>query len=186
MPMPRLTLPVLAGLNGLFACAVIEYELHHLHDENSLLENAQALILGAGTAWFALTPRHDPARDLVYRSLAVLCFSFFLREVDVERLAIPDILRTLGSGSGRLLVLLLLWSAVMVGLWRFCRHAGPVPLWHASRPAAMAGVFVLFVVSLAMDKNWLSAQLPRLWEELAETNAYLLLVAGHLARVTRA
>jgi hypothetical protein len=75
--------------------------------ENGLLETVQAIILALAClvylAPIALEKRTD---KLILLLCSLLCLSFVLRELDVEKFAaVPDALKLVGSGIGKRLIL---------------------------------------------------------------------------------
>ena len=73
-----------------------------IYAENRLLENAQVFILALAGLIFSLSFVYQKRTDkLLLLFFAFLCLSFILREVDVEDLNVPDILKFIGSGIGR-------------------------------------------------------------------------------------
>lgn len=170
-------------VNMVFAYDVVIYEHHHVHAENALLENLQAAFLGLGVVTFLLTKAryHFP---ILNHCLALLCFSFMLRELDVERLGLPRLIVLLGSGTGKYLLLGLLWLWVTGRFIRCMQEPGftrtllASTQWHI-----LLTVLGLLAVSTIMDREWLSLELSRLVEELAETNAYLLMLSSSISRL---
>lgn len=175
--------PCLASLliSSLFSAFVIHYEYHHLHEEDGLLERLQAIVLLATTLLFLWLPRPTLAAAASQLGLALLSFSFVLREVDVERLPLPDLLRTLGSGDGKRYLLGLLWGGLAAWLLHqqrrsigLVRQLLRVPYLHL-----LVTALLFLLVSFVMDKKLLDFTYHQLLEEVAECNAYfLLLLAG--------
>ena len=108
------SLLTLGVLNLTLVYFLIFYGNQGLYGENGLLENIQAILLALGTFLFLAPPQYNAYSSLRY-ALALLCFSFLLRELDVEQMDIPVILQALGSGRGKRVLLLLLWGVVC---WR--------------------------------------------------------------------
>ena len=150
-----------------------------------MIENIQAILLALGIFVFLFPHQHNAYSSLQY-ALALLCFSFLLRELDVEKLDIPVILQTLGSGPGKRVLLLLLWGVVC---WRVYHHELRVvkftwkPILQSRQLSCLFGVLGFLAISYVMDKELVPFTYSRLYEELAETNAYLLLVASKLAAI---
>ncbi len=88
----------------LFWLTYAVYALDHviIYAENGLLENMQVITLFIAMLVF-LQPLYRQKREdkLVLLFFALLCLSFILREVDVEKLNIPELFILLGSGVGR-------------------------------------------------------------------------------------
>ena len=82
--------------------AVLLLEDPTVYGENNLLENTQALTL-ALTLLLFLIPLFDSVRNdrLIAVFLSLLTLGFILRELDVEKFDVPNILILVGSGKGR-------------------------------------------------------------------------------------
>lgn len=178
------SLVVVTALNLLTVYFVVVFEYHHLHDENHLFENLQAILLGLGVLVSSLLLRSTDRDVFVWAGLALLSFSFLLRELDLERLPLPDLLQAAGSGTGRAVVLGSLWLAWSAGFmlrqrdkWRFIRS------WVGSSTGiCLALALLLLIGSAVMDKELLPFAHPRLLEELFEINAYAFMVWPALRR----
>ena len=73
-----------------------------IYDENGILENIQILTLTLSSIIFLLPVITQKRKDkLLLLFFALLCLAFILRELDVEKLNVPDILIFFGSGIGR-------------------------------------------------------------------------------------
>lgn len=73
-----------------------------LYGENNRLENLQALILAISSITFFVMAFRGKRNDrLLVLFFSLLSFSFMLRELDIERLELPQIIIFLGSGTGR-------------------------------------------------------------------------------------
>ncbi len=172
---------------GAFFLLLTQYDAS-VHAENALLENIQASSLGfAAFAYLVLRPTSAGER-VVYLGLALLSFSFMLRELDLDRMNVSLFLQTLGSGSGRVLLLSALWTSLGVYAWKSI----PAKLQFV-RMCLTSQVFVvlsmtfcLLVFGAMMDKKIFSLAEARLLEELFETNAYFLLLMPVLFSPLRA
>lgn len=187
-PLQLIALVVLLGtVNAFFAYDVILYEHHHIHGENALLENLQALFLGFATALFLLPSTCNAANAFLNKAFALLCFSFLLRELDLERLGLPAVIAQLGSGTGRKLLLAFLWGWLMHNYVRSVQNKPGFlrQLLSSWKFALMLLVLALLAVSAMMDKELLAVAQPRLYEEMAETNAYFLMLILSVVRLSR-
>ena len=168
--------PLLA-VNILFAWFVIRFDQHHLHGENALLENLQGLFLAVSAiVYFCLARFSSGDTALAYLGASLLCLSFFTREIDLELLPVIERVGFLLHGVGRTILILALWSfyAGMV-----IKHGG-----FRSHIQRLRGgkylhnvtvCFLLLVVGAVFDRGLFLVDYSRLFEELAETNAYLIL-----------
>lgn len=166
-------------LNGLVIHMIRLKGYHQLHAENGLLENAQAFLLMLAILTYAvLSMRETVPLSLLHQSLALLSFSFLLRELDLELLPLPLVVRLLGSGLGRTILLLALWMA-MAWKWIGCikDKRGFTRRWFYNRSFLLLMIAAqLLMLSELIEKNIFLLPDPQLFEEMAESNAYLLLL----------
>ena len=164
-------------VNLFFCLLVISYEYHHLYSENALLENLQgAFLLVSTVAYFGLASRSLGHLRSAYLGTALLCFSFFTRELDLELLPVIEHVGFLFHGIGRTLMLLVLWSFYVVMVVRqggFKMHI--VNLLRSKYLHYFSLCFLLLVTGAFFDREFFPLEYGRLFEELAETNAYLFL-----------
>jgi hypothetical protein len=175
------------ALNLVSASCVIAFEYHHLHDEDHLFENLQALLLGLGVLCGSLLLRDSGREFLVWAGLAVLSLSLLLREVDLDQMPVHGALQALGTGTGRAVLLGPLWLALGFGFW----NLGALR-WQWLREVLVSPVFLcqvlafaLLVVSALIDRKLLGMTHPRLAEELLEINAYAFLIWPAVYRLLR-
>jgi hypothetical protein len=176
---------LLVGMNALFAYDVILFAHHEVHGENALLENLQAMFLGLATALFLVPTPANIANQCLNKAFALLCFSFLLRELDLEYLGLPALLVQVGTGTGRTMLLTALWTMVLYG---FVHNVQDKPqflrqLLRSYKFVVMAVVLVLLAISAVMDKELLPISPARLYEELAETNAYFMMLLVGFVRL---
>lgn len=169
-------------INAALAYAIIFFEHHHVHAENHAMENVQALVLAAGVLAHLYFFDAQKANGFFHGILSLLCFSFLLRELDVEDFPLPLLLIHLGSGVGRNILLLALWSSLAYrGAGRIVDGSFTVEALARRFFSPYFGlVFLLLGASAAFDQQLLGASHPRLFEELLEVNAYLCLVVPAL------
>ena len=165
--------------------AVLLLEDPTVYGENNLLENTQALTL-ALTLLLFLIPLFDSVRNdrLIAVFLSLLTLGFILRELDVEKFDVPNILILVGSGKGRNFLLgtgLLL--TLLTALFRFRYYLSLLRcfLRNGSGIATLfAGLFLIF------GDMFEKIDIPYhvLYEESLELIGYavLLLAASKLAR----
>ncbi len=164
-------------VNILFAWFVIRFDQHHLHGENALLENLQGLFLAVSAiAYFCLARYSSGDTALAYLGASLLCLSFFTREIDLELLPIIEHVGFLLHGAGRTVLLLGLWS-LYAGM--VIKHGGFKSHMQRLRGGKylhnFTACFLLLVVGAVFDRGLFLVDYSRLFEELAETNAYLIL-----------
>jgi hypothetical protein len=90
-------------------------EMIRVDKENGPLENLQVVLLFLSSIAFLLPmKRADRSCRSILLGGAMLCFSFILRELDVEDLAVPQWVIAVGSGTGRDILLGTGWAVVGV------------------------------------------------------------------------
>lgn len=116
-PLGHVIAATLVAFFGIFlwsAYQVFIYDQVQIYAEHELLENTQAIVL-AFTIFTFLAPIVSENRQdkLILLFCALLCYSFFLRELDVKRLDIHPTLILLGSGVGRKVTLMAAFIAIV-------------------------------------------------------------------------
>jgi hypothetical protein len=164
-------------VNLFFSVLVVRYEYHHLYSENALLENLQgAFLLLSAIAYFSLARLSLGHLRSAYFGTALLCFSFFTREVDLELLPVIEQVGFLFHGIGRTAMLLVLWSFYIVMVVRqggFKAHTSN--LLRSKYLHYFSLCFLLLITGAVFDREIFNVEYGRLFEELAETNAYAFL-----------
>lgn len=155
------------------------------HAENGTLESLQASLLVLGCLLYSLSfflggGRLSAAVDesWISRGSALLCLSFFVREVDLETLSLPALLVIPWVGNGRTLTLCLLWGFFIFAMAR--SRASTTSLVQASIEQRLMHCFALAAVLLCsgavFDRGLVGGDSARFFEELLETNAYMMLM----------
>lgn len=73
-----------------------------IYEDNGLIENMQALLLMVACIVYLLVGlRENRLNKLIPLFCSLLCFSFLLRELDVEKFDLPGVLIYFGHGAGR-------------------------------------------------------------------------------------
>jgi hypothetical protein len=153
-------------------------------EENHLLENLQAaaLFLALMLSLVNLAPLRRRPPPYIAAGLAVLFLTLLLRELDLEKFDLPDILTTLGSGTGRNLLLGLLCAVVLFSVARNRHRLKGDTLAYICSPLMyyLLAAATLYLVGEAMDKKLLPLAKPTrvFWEETAECLAAFWSVLG--------
>lgn len=163
------------------AYLVIGLEMDHLHDENGVFENIQVMLLALTIAAFCLQLFFKKSSHRIFPSAgSFLCLVFILRELDVEKLDVPQIFILLGSGSGRNILMALLGvSLLMYAIINFSsiRTFLPQFFFETSSLTILAGL--LFLVSGGLfDKESIETVYFQFFEEILEVTGYYLMFAG--------
>lgn len=149
-----------------------------IYVENGILENIQVFTITiAGLVLFLPVINQKRTDKLVLLFFAFLCLSFVLREVDVEDLSIPDVLKSVGSGAGRNVIL----AAGFITMFSFAmfnvtHYKNVLRSFFASQKGAwilMAGILICFGEVFESMKY-----VPHhvLLEELSELSGYILIL----------
>lgn len=183
-----LSISLLVIANILFITVVSVTGHDRLHGENAILENFQVLLLTTGGALYLwLSGKVSTADKYLYRGLALLSASFVLRELDLELLPVPALVQSLGSGFGRNLLLTLLWGWLFYAWFnRVADKRRFIFAFLQSRSCLLlTSALLLLIGSALLDRGLVVPGQARLFEELAETNAYLLMLLPALSIVWR-
>ncbi len=108
-------LSLLIGILGYFSYCTFILDDSSIYEENGIMENSQVVLQIAAIMVFlytALTQQRNDKLILVFFSW--LCLSFFLREIDVEYLDIPETIKWFGHGTGRALLLVSTLLAILI------------------------------------------------------------------------
>jgi hypothetical protein len=148
--------------------------------ENGPLENAQVGILCVGGIIFLLhAGRSERAFRGVFLMGFLLCLSFILREVDLDRLAVPQWVALVGSGVGRNILVTSGWLAIGVLSFKsrdtIIRQFKPLILSYVGLLVVISGGFLLLGALIE------EMEIDPLYEEMAETIGYIFLLVGAVA-----
>jgi hypothetical protein len=177
-----LSLLTLVCMNALVYYWVINSGMSQLHAENRLLENTQVILLALTTIAFLTHLLHTGKYHHLFALCgALFCFSSILRELDVETFAIPEILILLGSGTGKKVMLVSLWL-FLTGYGVFNYQKIKPRCWrdlileNATLVIFLGGC--LLILGGLFDRRIIDVHHYQLYEELLETNGYLLIWVG--------
>lgn len=174
---------VLFVLGTLFSQAVFADEAIRVDKENGPLENLQvALLFFSSIAFLIPVARAERSYRCVLLAGTMLCYSFILRELDVEDLAVPQWVILLGSGTGRDILLGLGWVAVGVLTLKsravFKDTIKPILFSRATMLIVISGL-VLFSGSI-FDHKDNKTPADQLAEEIIEVVGYGIFFLGAL------
>jgi hypothetical protein len=181
--------PTILGLIAILlidASFIYEVEIEgntEIVKENHALENNQVIMLFICWAVYLQT-LFDTQKDrkLFPCAGALLCLSFILRELDVEKFDLPQIIILIGHGLGRNIMLIGLWLLVIVLFIRNYKHYLEFSIYLLMTRSALlmiAGGLLLFVGNLFEDRVF-SVNYHQLYEELSELTAYSLILLASL------
>ena len=151
--------------------------------ENGVLENTQvALLLLSGLIFAVQSFRVERNYRFIPWMGAWLSPSMIFRELDIEKLAVPQWLIWVGSGTGRDLIMGFGWIALCVlAIKSYSAWKGSFKIIIRSRMAIFmySSVAMLLLGSL-FDHELIATDQGKLWEELFEIIGYFLLLPAAL------
>jgi hypothetical protein len=187
------TLNVSSTIVGLIAILLIDasfiYEVEiegkaEIAKEDHTLENNQAiLLLICGAVYLQAMLHTQKGQKLFPATGALLCLSFILRELDVEKFDLPQVIIFLGHGLGRNIMLISLWLLVTLLFIRNFKHYLGIAdylLMTRSTLFMTAGGLLLIVGDLFEDRIF-AVNFHQLYEELAELNGYFFILLASLS-----
>ncbi len=180
-----LTFVVISTMLGMSAIAYLLWQRsHEVAHENHLLEWTQVVFLlgAAATHAFHLRTSFAAASHHVRLVLALLCFSFAVREVDIDELSPVSLMPEI-----ELAVRLVVLAAWLIVAWRTIRALDVLwtdrcQIWLSRIAIISIAGCALYVASAPFDKHplWFGSRATsRFIEETIQLNAtYLLLIAA--------
>ena len=161
-----LSINMLLGVTGYYA--------PYLMEENNLLENIQVLVLLLSMATF-LYASYKGRLTSIAVLCAVICLAFILREIDIEKLQLPQLVLVIFSGTGKYILMLLL--IIPTSIWILKNYRIDLLIERFLVPFRQLAVFsiIFFALSWIFDKDVINTNYNMVFEELAELNAYILI-----------
>ncbi len=175
-----ITIVIFLGL--LFWSSYSVYVLNNtsIYVENGFLENIQVFTISIACFVLFLPVVYQNRTDkLILLFLSFLCLSFALREVDVEDLNIPSVLKFIGSGTGRNALIAAGFITMFSYLIFNIKHyKNLLSSFLASKEGALiitAGILLCIGEGF---ENMSSVPHHVLFEELSELSGYVLFLLG--------
>jgi hypothetical protein len=163
--------------------AVFVLDNVNVYAENGPLENMQVgfIVMSCFTFLSPLTLKKNPEK-LTHLFCFWLCYSFLVRELDIERLDAPDFLVLIGSGMGRNIILAVGFiSLTGYALSKFSYYKEVALAFLKSKTGLLlmlGGLFLvigtLFEISSSINQNVL-------FEELFELGGYCFILVSALS-----
>jgi len=166
-----------AALNTCLIYFFLTQQSDVFHSEDAALENAQVVFLMISTLGFLFIVPFRHTEKPTHIAISLLCFSFILRELDLENFNVSSLIKLLGSGQGRVLLLASLWALLAFYGYRAIENKTRYLKTFFSSPlfAVLLIAFLMLIASAVLDKKIFNIGQSRFFEELAETNAYMLI-----------
>ena len=149
-----------------------------IYAENGLLENIQVFTIAIACLVLFLPVVYQKRTDkLILLFFSFLCLSFVLREVDVEDLNIPSVLKYIGSGIGRNVLLaagfVTMFSYAMFNITHYKNVLSSFLVSKEGAWIITAGI-LLCIGEFFENMNYVSHHV--LLEELSELSGYVLIL----------
>lgn len=166
-----------AGL--LVSIAYACYEMFYLknasiHAENHFVENMQVIVCAlASVVFFVSAFINGEKAKMIPLFFATLAFAFIFREVDFEKLDVPEIVKTLGSGKGRNIIMIVLFVSVFTGAFlKFKFYLGAVFKFLRTKTFIVGVLSALILVASDILERSTSIPNYEFWEETVEYVGY--------------
>lgn len=148
-----------------------------IYAENGLMENLQALFLALACVGYTLAiPKVHGRHRLLTSFLALLMFAFVFRELDVDKMDVPEIFIFFLAEKGRafyFVPLVFMFLALLKDIKHYVKYIGLYLSSVTMVYFAIAAV-LLIVFSTAFDKKWMGGAYSYYWEEAVELPAAIL------------
>jgi|TARA_B110000879_G_scaffold201364_1_gene276393 hypothetical protein len=168
---------VFAVINASLVYFSFTQQSDSFHSEGAALENTQVIFLIISAVGFLfLLPFKHPYKT-IHLAIALLCFSFILRELDLEHMDVFQIIKILGSGQGRILLLASLWASLSFYSYNAVENKVCALKGFCFSPlfSVLLFAFLMLMAGAVLDKKIIEISQPMFFEELAEVNAYMLI-----------
>lgn len=156
----------------------------HIYAENGLLETLQAGLLAITCISFLVDASLEKRpKNLILLACSLLCYSFLLRELDVEKFDVPDILKMIGSGYGRNTTIAVGFFAIFTyaALSNYSYYKKAAISFIKSRPGLLliSGGILLLIADFFEGQRSIAYHV--FIEELFELFAFVLIMLSSLA-----
>ena len=168
---------VFAVINASLVYFSFTQQSDSFHSEGAALENTQVIFLIISAVGFLfLLPFKHPYKT-IHLAIALLCFSFILRELDLEHMDVFQIIKILGNGQGRILLLASLWASLSFYSYNAVENKVCALKGFCFSPlfSVLLFAFLMLMAGAVLDKKIIEISQPMFFEELAEVNAYMLI-----------
>ena len=155
--------------------------------ENGLIETMQTVLLAVSCiVYLAAAALKEKPGKLIFLFCSLLCYSFVLRELDVEKFDIPYPLIFIGSGAGRNVTIAVAFIAILacaaLGNFRVYEKAAKGFIKSRSGILLIAGGVFLFIGDFFEKYEAIINHIY--WEEISEFFAYVLILVSSLAALS--
>ena len=158
-----------------------------IYAENGTIENVQALVLALACAVFLAVAVFDKnAKRLIILTLSLLCYSFVLRELDVEKLDVPAAIQFMGSGIGRNASIGAAFAAIFLyaGLTNFTFYKKSAVEFMKAKPGVLLLIAVVFLFVGQFFEEQTGIAFNVFFEEAFELLGYIFILLSSLSVVS--
>ena len=162
---------------------------HHsqIYAEDGLIENIQASFLAiACLVYLAVAVLDKKSKTLILLFCSLLCYGFVLRELDVEKLNVPSVIKLIGSGVGRNASVGAAFVAILiyVGVSGFTHHIKTAVAFFKTKSGLLllAAAVFLFVGEFFEKQTELSFHV--FYEEMFELLGYIFILLSSFSVVS--
>jgi hypothetical protein len=178
---PLLTLALVDGL--FFYEARINANMEIVKEDHSL-ENVQVILLFiSGLVYLRTVFSVRKGHKLFPCTGALLCLSFILRELDIEKHDLPQAIILLGHGLGRNILLISLWLLITALFLRNYKHYLEIAAYllktRSTRFMVMGGL--LLIVGDLFEDGIFGVAAYQFYEELSELDGYFFILLASLS-----
>lgn len=156
----------------------------HIYAENGLIENSQACLLAISCIiYLANVALEEKPKKLILLTCSLLCYTFLLRELDIEKFDIPYTLKLIGSGVGRNTTIGAAFAAIFVyvALRNYSYYKKTALKFIGSRPGFLLMAVGAFLLIGDYFEKHKTITHHVFFEETFELFAYVLIVLSSLA-----
>jgi len=173
-----ITILIFLGLTCWSSYSVYVLNQPSIYAENGPLENIQVFTLSLACLVFFLPAVCQERNDKLFQLfLSLLCLSFVLREVDIEDLNVPNILISIGSGTGRNVLLIIGFIAIFSSMLFNLTHQKKVLKRYVLSKGGLLLVTagILLCIGSLFEEMTLVAH-HAFFEEMSELTGYVIIL----------
>jgi hypothetical protein len=154
-----------------------------IYEENELLENIQIILLAISCIVFLIPMALEKKPEkLILLFCSLLCYSFILRELDIEKLDVHAILKFFGSGIGRNTTLAVAFIALFsYAAFRFRYYTNVSVSFLRSKSGILLMLGGLFLIVGDVFEKLSSIIHHVFWEEIFELGGYCCILLSAFA-----
>lgn len=157
-----------------------------IHTEHGLIENIQAsIIVISFIVYLIAAVFNKKSEKLILCFCVLMCYTFFLREVTIWKLDVPNALKMIGSGIGRDLSISIGFAAIFIYaiLRDYSYYKTAAVKFIRSTPGLLlVAAAVFFFIGLYFERQSLMIH-HQFYEEMCELFGYVLVLLSSFATI---